>query len=286
MSPDLAQQLYPRGNGTTPPHEGEQKIELFRAERHHLAGLRDSPGRGIDLDIPESLDRLQRRVPTAIGHPRPPEQRADARQQLEHTAWLGDVVVGAQSEAEHLVRLLTARGQDQHGHLEPVIAKALQNAVTVHPGEHQIEDDEIGEPLAGTREAGLAIFGDGDLVSLDLEAGSQAVREIRIVLDDENVPSLSGHQCSLVTGARSVARTGSGAGDSTTTMRTGSSMTTRAPPRVPADSIHAVPPWSITNSRTTDRPIPLPPDAASTFRLRRTYGSQTRSRSAIGIPGP
>ena len=62
-------------------------------------------------------------------------------------------------------------------------------------------------------------------------------------------------------------------------------MTTRAPPPG-APSARVRPPWSDTSSRTTDSPMPLPPVADSASRLSRTYGSQTRTRSSCGIPGP
>ena len=42
------------------------------------------------------------------------EQRIHARQQLEQTERLRDVVVGAKVEAEDLVGLLAARAEDEH----------------------------------------------------------------------------------------------------------------------------------------------------------------------------
>src|SRR3954462_9278228 len=59
-----------------------------------------------------------------------------------------------------------------------------------------------------------------------------------------------------------------------------------APPPAPAASIQLAPCCSSTSSRTTDSPIPLPPVADSAARFSRTYGSQTRTRSLDGMPGP
>ena len=48
---------------------------------------------------------------------RPAQQRARARDQLAHAERLGQVVVGAALEADHLVRLLAPRGQHQDRHV-------------------------------------------------------------------------------------------------------------------------------------------------------------------------
>src|SRR5262249_30120306 len=147
-------------------------------------------------------------------------------------------------------------------------------------------DDEIGMLAPCAVQTCLAVIGDVDGVPLDLEPRAQSVREIGVVLDDQNVSGLHQHQLSLVREACSPVFVTSGvAGDAVLGCR-GNSTTTRAPPPAIADSTQARPPCSVTSSRTTERPMPLPPVPDSARRLRRTYGSHTRYRSAAGMPGP
>ena len=121
-----------------------------------------------------------------LGDPRPTQQRADARQQLEHAARLGDVVVRAEAEAEDLVGLFAARREDQHRNVRSAFAQRLEHAIAVHARKHEIEHHEIGAPRARALESGLAVLGDLHFVAFDLETRAQSVGEIGIVFDDEN----------------------------------------------------------------------------------------------------
>ena len=62
-------------------------------------------------------------------------------------------------------------------------------------------------------------------------------------------------------------------------------MTTKRAPRTPRSTRHD-PPLRPTSSFTTARPMPVPAIDERRSRSSRTYGSQIRSRSASGTPGP
>jgi hypothetical protein len=114
------------------------------------------------------------------------QERLHALQQLQHAEGLGDVVVGAQPEPQHLVGLLVARRQDQHRHVEPLGAQRPQHAVAVEVGQHQVEHHEVGAPAARHGQSRAARVAHLDLVAGDLEVVAQAEREVLVVLDDQD----------------------------------------------------------------------------------------------------
>ena len=87
-----------------------QHLELDVGQLHRAAGDRHRALRRIDHE-PVGLDRAVRLLALLGQERRPPQHRADAASELADRERLGDVVVGAQLEAEHLVDLVVARGQ-------------------------------------------------------------------------------------------------------------------------------------------------------------------------------
>ena len=83
----------------------------------------------------------------------------------------------------NLVRLLASRGQDEHGRLTALGAQGPQDLIAVDAGQHEIEDDEVGVPLARERESGVAVVRNLHGVSLELEVVAQPLREVVRVLD-------------------------------------------------------------------------------------------------------
>ena len=79
-----------------------------------------------------------------------PQQRADARDQLVGAERLGDVVVGADLEADDAVGLLGARRHhdDRDGARWPRSARsARQTSRPLMPGQHHVEDGEVDRVL-------------------------------------------------------------------------------------------------------------------------------------------
>jgi hypothetical protein len=120
----------------------------------------DAPPRGVDGDAVD-LDRpiAAGRLGLQLRSPRPPQQRARARHQLANAEGLGEVIVRAALEAEHLVAFLAARGQHQHRHVlvGPVAADGAADRHAVDPGQHQIQDDEVEALFARARERLLPV---------------------------------------------------------------------------------------------------------------------------------
>ena len=123
-----------------------------------------------------------RRSPATIGssvarspaqHLRSPQRRSDAAAELTDRERLGDVVVGAHLEAEHLVDLVVLGGEHDDRHLAAA-AHAPADLDPVQLRQHDVEDDEI-EPLLGEAVERLAaVVSRHDLVARPCGAGRRA----------------------------------------------------------------------------------------------------------------
>ncbi len=104
--PHLVEDLLPVDNRTRILGEQREQVELLRAQRN-LDATHVHPARpAVDLERAELL-RPGRR----LGH-RAPADRAYAGQQLAEAERLHDVVVGSELEADHALRLLRPRRDD------------------------------------------------------------------------------------------------------------------------------------------------------------------------------
>ena len=97
-----------------------------------------APRAGIDLQLTDVRGRG--RLLAALGAA---QDRSDARDHLVAAEGLDDVVVRAQAEADDLVGLGAARGQDQDRHVRaPLELTAYVETVAV--GKVQVQQDEVG----------------------------------------------------------------------------------------------------------------------------------------------
>ena len=84
------------------------------------------------------------------------QQRLDPAHQLAQAERLGQVVVGAELEADDLVDLVVARGQDEDRHLGAGRAQAAQDLEPVDARQADVEHDEVGRLVRGDVQALLA----------------------------------------------------------------------------------------------------------------------------------
>jgi hypothetical protein len=115
-----------------------------------------------------------------------PEQGLDPAHQLAQAERLGEVVVGAEFEADHLVDLVVARGQDEDRHLGARRAEPAEDLEAVHARQADVEHDEVGRLVDREVEALLAGPRDRDLVALLLQGVLDAARDRVLVLDDQD----------------------------------------------------------------------------------------------------
>src|SRR5688572_11015579 len=187
----------------------------------------------------------------------PTQQRGDAGDELQDAERFGDVVVRPEPESPDFVGLLSVRRQDEHRHVQAVLAQRSQDAIAIEARKHQVQDDEIRPRASRLRQSCRTVGRDFDDVTLNLEIVPKAISQIRVVLDDQD-------RAHAGTCEPDAAASLSGAAGSAS----GSSTTKREPPPG-ASSTQTVPPWSVTRSRTTARLMPVPATADAAAGARR-----------------
>lgn len=112
------------------------------------------------------------------------EQGADAGQQFGQAERFGDVVVGARVEPDHEVDLVGTRGEHQHRHLGAAGAQAAAHLEPVHPGQAEIEDQQVHPIALGHVEGGGPVADDPHVVPLPLECAGKRIGDGRVVLGE------------------------------------------------------------------------------------------------------
>jgi len=126
------------------------------------------------------------------GHARPAQRRLHPRAELSHGERLGDVVVGAELEADDLVDLLRLGGEhdDRDRAARPQPATDLE---AVHPGHHHVEHDEVEPLLAEAGERLTAVRGTHDLVAVLLQRVAQQRLDGLLVVGQQDAQGAIGH---------------------------------------------------------------------------------------------
>jgi hypothetical protein len=117
-----------------------------------------------------------------------PDDRPDARDQLARREGLGDVVVGAQLEAEHLVALLDTARHHDHGDRRRVgvLLEPAADLPAVELGHHDVEQDDVRPGLPGAPE-GVGAVGDArHLPAFLRQVVADQLGDVGLVLDDED----------------------------------------------------------------------------------------------------
>src|SRR4029077_20738845 len=99
---------------------------------------------------------------------------------------LGEVVVGAELQADHLVDLVVARGEHEDGRLGARRAEAAKDLEAVDARQPDIEDHEVGSLADGELQALFAGTGERHRVALLLEGVLDSAGDRVLVLDDQD----------------------------------------------------------------------------------------------------
>src|SRR6516162_3951530 len=94
VAPDLLEQLGARRHLSTPLEQRNEQLVLFGPKQHRLAMPSHQVRSRIDFYIAERYGRIEPRL--RLRARRTAKQRVDAREQLEQSEWLRNVVVGAE----------------------------------------------------------------------------------------------------------------------------------------------------------------------------------------------
>ena len=117
--------------------------------------------------------------------------QADARQQHGEAEWLGDIVVGPRLEAHHRVGVGIVGGQHDDRPLEAVGAQMPDRLASVHVGQADVHDDDVGRRAGGrlARRGGVGRFRDVEF-GMQRQLFAQRLPQVGIVVDDEDSASL------------------------------------------------------------------------------------------------
>ncbi len=114
------------------------------------------------------------------------QERLDPAQELAQPERLGQVVVGAELEADDLVDLVVAGGQHEDRHLGAGRADAPKRLEPIDAGQAHVEHDEVGRLAGRDLQALLAGLGDADVVALLLEGVLDPASDGVLVFDDQD----------------------------------------------------------------------------------------------------
>ena len=143
-----------------------------------------------------SVTESRRAMPAAA------QRRLHAAAELAQRERLGDVVVGAELEAEDLVDLLGLRGEhdDRHGAAR---AQAPAHLEAVEPGHHHVEHDEVERRLAEARQRLPAVDRLHDLVAVLAQRVAEQRLDRLLVVDEQDAGRSVEHLPSRYQGTRS-----------------------------------------------------------------------------------
>src|SRR5262249_28512615 len=96
------------------------------------------------------------------------------------------VIVRALVEAVDPVFDGVFSGEDQHWRIDAALAQRGEDVNAVAPRQHEIEKHQVKRLRVGEEESFFAGRCDGDLEALGLEPFTQRLRNLALILDDEN----------------------------------------------------------------------------------------------------
>ncbi len=120
------------------------------------------------------------------------KDRLDSCQQLLETERLRHVVVRAEVQPADAVGRRVACGEEDHGHVDPVAAHALQDLEAVELGHRDVEDDEIGCRRCELGHGVSAVRRGLDLEADESEPDRDEVGDVLLVVDNQDAQSLRG----------------------------------------------------------------------------------------------
>ncbi len=168
-------------------HERGEQPELRRGQTE-LLPARDDDGalamvhrdRRVDVHV-----ELIVASPARLAQGGAPQQRVDPCAQLLAAERLGDEVVRPAAQPADPVELVTLRGQHQHRHVAQ-LANPFEHLPAVHPGQTDVEDDDIRPLVEEGPQAGLAVAGEPDIVTRALHQPGDEPADVRVVLDHQH----------------------------------------------------------------------------------------------------
>ena len=159
--------------------ELEEQLVLGRGEGDLARAAAGAARSGVEREVAEAQDLALARLPAS-------KQRTDARGEHLEREWLHEVVVGARVEPDDLVGGGVLRRQHEDRELWIAGAQPSADLNAVDARHHQVEHHEVGRELERLLERFRTVARGGDRVALERERAAQHVRDVLVVVDDEN----------------------------------------------------------------------------------------------------
>ena len=187
VTPQLHQQLLPLQG--PPPARGHKpkQVELPPGQLHGPAPGAAGAADAIDLQ-PGKTEPL-RVAPAVLADA--PQHGPHPQHQLPGAEGLGDVIVGAQLKAFDAVQLLAAGRQHDDGRIVTA-ADAAAHFPPVHPGEHQVQNDQVGLRAPKRVQRVMAVGRRDDVETFPFQVRGDEAAHVLLVLDDEHFGVLHG----------------------------------------------------------------------------------------------
>src|ERR1700719_2349788 len=182
-------------------------------------------------------------------------RRADPRQKLIDPERLGQVIVGAAIERFDLGAFLFPARKNNDRQSRAALPYAFDDVETIHVGQTEVEDKEIGGARTDHIECGARVGGGGGDIPLAFQARAQKANDRRLVVDDENAQRSRARRHGSVPG-------GVAAADA------GSVVVKTAPFRAARFAAVILPPMASTKPRQIASPSPVPARWRSPRRTR------------------
>lgn len=130
----------------------------------------------------------------------------NTRQEFARAEGLGDIVVGADFEADYAVKFFGAGAQQDHRRLA-MFAHAAAQAEPVLAGHHDVENYQVDFTLTKDASGGRRGLGKRDLQSVVLEVTAQGIANVAVVVNEQNVGNGVGHgDAVIITGLLGLAK--------------------------------------------------------------------------------
>ena len=191
VAPDAREEHVARPHAPGAGRQGDEDLELDVGRLHRRAAHLDGALGGVDAQLVD-LERLLAGARLAPGHARAPQRRLHPRAELAQREGLGDVVVGAQLEAEDLVDLL-GLGREHDDRHRGARAHAPAHLEAVQAREHDVEHDEVEGRLAEAGERLAAVGGLHDLVAVLAQREREQRLDRLLVVDEEDAGRVLEH---------------------------------------------------------------------------------------------
>ena len=170
-------------------HQRAQQL-VFGWRQLHLAF---PDGDQAPAQVNGQLPGSEHRLPGWRG--RTTQRRPHARQQLAHAKRFRDVVVGPGIQGCDLGPLLLLHRHDDDRYLRP-FAQQPRHLDSIHVGQTQVEDDQIGPMGSGRRQGLLPIHGLEHAIAMGVERCAQEAANRRLIVHHQDARSTIGHDVS------------------------------------------------------------------------------------------